>query len=159
MGGDILLLFGNVVKNNLGEKKEAAATEEYQADAFIEWGGAYDHRRLTLDEHKGVYGWTDWDASNELNLGDQVGGWSSMEEAKSKLEQFVFRLGEPRTYIHFPEGPVEKRNYLQPGEKQFLKDVGVSEDIKPDYSDSSDTAAASFICRIKAKRRSHLDRE
>ncbi len=114
--------------------KQGAATTEYQADAYIEWGGQYDHRRVTLDEYKGLYEWTDWDAGNELDLGRQVGKCKSQEEAKSKLERVVFNLGEPATYIQYPEGSLKKKDYLKPTEKKFLKDVGVNEDIKPDLS-------------------------
>lgn len=114
--------------------KQGAATTEYQVDAYIEWGGQYDHRRVTLDEYKGLYEWTDWDASNELDLGRQVGKCKSQEEAKSKLERVVFNLGEPATYIQYPEGSFKKKDYLKPTEKKFLKDVGVNEDIKPDLS-------------------------
>ncbi len=114
--------------------KQGAATTEYQADAYIEWGGQYDHRRVTLDEYKGLYEWTDWDASNELDLGRQVGKCKSQEEAKSKLERVVFNLGEPATYIQYPEGSLKKKDYLNPTEKKFLKDVGVNKDIKPDLS-------------------------
>src|SRR5271166_64459 len=133
--------------------KKAAPTAEYQADAYIEWGGMYDHRRCTLDEYKGTYEWTDWDASNELDLGKQVGAASSAEEAKSKLEQAVFRIGEPRTYIQFPEGPIKKQDYLQPTEKKFLKDVGVNEDIKPDLSNPNWDAKPEYSKADKARLR------
>src|SRR5208282_4116188 len=133
--------------------KKAAPTAEYQADAYIEWGGMYDHCRCTLDEYKGTYEWTDWDASNELDLGKQVGAASSAEEAKSKLEQAVFRIGEPRTYIQFPEGPIKKQDYLQPTEKKFLKDVGVNEDIKPDLSNPNWDAKPEYSKADKARLR------
>jgi hypothetical protein len=114
--------------------KRGATTTEYQADAYIEWGGQYDHRRVTLDEYGGMYEWTDWDASNELDLGRRAGKCKSSEEAKSKLERVVFNLGEPASYIQYPEGSLKKKDYLQPTEKKFLKDVGIKEDIKPDLS-------------------------
>jgi hypothetical protein len=83
--------------------------ESYQADAYIEWGGQYDHRRCELDEYKGIYEWTDWDASNELNLGTQVGECRSLEEAKSKLEQAVFSIGEPASYIRWEDNTSTKK--------------------------------------------------
>lgn len=126
------------VEEHLGEPKKGAQTAEYEAFAYIEWGEAYDKRRVSFDEYKGTWELTDWDASDALDLGKQVGECSSLEEAKSKLEQAVFNLGEPKSFIDFRLGPdayiVRKQDYLNPGEKKFLDDVGIDADIKPDMN-------------------------
>jgi len=115
--------------------KRKSAGQAYEAKAYIEWGGMYDSRRLELDEYKGVYEWTDFGASDALDLGRQIGECQSLDEAKSRLEQVVFSIGEPATYIAWGDGTsTKKADYLKPGEKKFLRDTGVNEDIKPDFS-------------------------
>lgn len=108
--------------------KQSKLMGTYHVDAYIGQGRAYDRHRLTLGDYQGVYFWQDFDAST-LDLGREIGDSSSAEEAKSKLQEYVFRLGGPETYISFPEGMVKD---LQPSEQKFLKDVGVRPDIKPD---------------------------
>ena len=115
--------------------QEKTASSPLEAEAFIEWGGVYDHRHLELDEYKGTWEWTDYDASDALNVGRQVGECKSLEEAKEKLERVVFNIGEPRTYIHYSDDEhIKKQDYLAPEEKGFLRDTGVGTDIKPDFS-------------------------
>jgi ppGpp synthetase/RelA/SpoT-type nucleotidyltranferase len=106
--------------------KQSKLMGTYHADAYI--GRSHDRHRLTLGDYQGVYFWQDFDAS-ALDLGREIGDSSSAEEAKSKLQEYVFRLGGPETCISFPEGEVKD---LQPSEQKFLKDVGVQPDIKPD---------------------------
>ena len=96
---------------------------EGAAEVYIEWGGQFDHRHLTLDSYEGAYDWTDWDATDKLDLGYYVGSCPTIEAAKEKLQAIVFDgkarskggykhywdSGEDSTYIRFfnPDGSTQ----------------------------------------------------
>jgi hypothetical protein len=116
-------LFGSYTK--IYSKKSGSYR---RADAYIECGGMYEHRRLTLDEYKGVYGWTDWDASDELNLGNQVGGCSAMEEARVRRPSPSLWCDLPISFLNFCGGTSGLRHFtprvsaLSVGESFLLQD-------------------------------------
>jgi hypothetical protein len=125
-------------------------TPDFVADAYIEWGGQYDHRTVELDEWQDVWQWTDMGQTDALDLGKRVGSCFSLEEAKEKLEMAVFVIGEPSTYIHYSDGQViKKKDYLLPTEKKFLRNTGIDPDLKPDFSNgnyrSAPTPDAEFL--------------
>jgi hypothetical protein len=117
------------------KKKADRSGSDGNADVYIEWGGAYDHRELSLDCYEGVCQWTDWGASNELDLQHAVGDSATVEEAKQKLQDVVFSIGEPASYIRYADGTVvKKKDHMNSGDRKMMGDMGIQARKKKAYN-------------------------
>lgn len=96
---------------------ETAVTPQVTATVRIEWGGKIDTSELTLNWYRGRCKWTDELGRTPQEAPDlcaQVGESSSVEEAKRKLEERVFAIGEMATSIKYGDGEIKaKRNLKQ----------------------------------------------
>lgn len=77
------------------------------ATAYVEWGGAYDVRRMELIEYKGRFQYEDL-TGGHVSL-SQDSTYKTAENAKSALLKVVFILGEENTYIDFETGGIVRK--------------------------------------------------
>lgn len=83
---------------------------DIDAKAYILWGGQYDVRELVLIEWQGEFTWED-ETGGYMTIHDHLQSWPSAREAKRELLSFLFRLGEPGTWIDFgPDGIIRDRD-------------------------------------------------
>lgn len=86
---------------------KAAEPDFTYAMAYVEWGGAYDRRRLELIKDGDTYQYEDL-TGGHVSL-TQDSAYATVEAAKQMLLSVVFALGESRTYIDFGTGGIVRK--------------------------------------------------